>query len=124
MSFSLKSDPRRRTYVRLIGEIQRALNSALEEEDAKRGLTQRNIADTLGKNKSVVSRLLSGKKNMTLESLADLAYALNRPVKVSLPARDFPPGSNRTAFVSPLPLTSTPPPVKMANDSTLTVSST
>jgi len=94
MSFSLNTTPRRRSYVRLIGEIQRALNSALEEENAKRGLTRTMIADILGKNKSVITRKFAGSGNMTLETLADLAYALNRPVKVSLPSRDTAPMSN------------------------------
>jgi hypothetical protein len=87
MSFSLNVTPRRRAYVRLIGDIQRALNLALSEEHAKRGLTRKMIADLLGKNKSVVTRKFSGSGNMTLETLADLAYALDRPVKIEIPAR-------------------------------------
>ena len=88
MSFSANTTPRRRSYVRLIGEIQRALNSALEEEHTKRGLTRKEIADILGKDKSVITRKFAGSSNMTLETLADLAFALNRPVKVSIPSRD------------------------------------
>jgi transcriptional regulator with XRE-family HTH domain len=87
MSFSIKTDPRRRSYTRLIGEIQRALNGALYEEHAKRGLTRKMIADVLGKNKSVITRKFSGEGNMTLETLADLAFALDRPIKISLPPR-------------------------------------
>ena len=82
-SSSLKLDPRRRTYVRMISEIRHALNAALLEENLKQG----DLADRLGCDKSFVSRKLAGTGNMTLETLADLAYALNRPVKVTLPSR-------------------------------------
>lgn len=79
--------PRQRTYARLIGEVRRALNEALIEENKAHGLTKSKIAATLGKNKSFVSRQLNGTGNMTLETLADLAYALNRPVKIAIPSR-------------------------------------
>lgn len=109
MSFSLKTDPRRRSYVRLIGEIQRALNGALEEEHAKRGLTRKAIADILKKNKSVITRKFSGEGNMTLETLADLAYALDRPVKISLPSRGAGNLENNQHKPPPSPTTSPQP---------------
>lgn len=94
MSFKSRIDKRRQTYIRMLGEIAHALNQALEEEHARRGLTQADIARTLGKQKSFVSRKLSGDTNMTLETLADLAYALDRPVRVSLPSRQPAMGAN------------------------------
>jgi transcriptional regulator with XRE-family HTH domain len=94
---SLHIDKRRRTYVRLIGEIRHALNQALSEENQSRGLTRAAIARLLGKNKSFVSRKLNGTSNMTLETLADLAFALDRPVKISLPLRSTAPQSNIAA---------------------------
>ncbi len=90
MSFSLNVNPRRKTYIRLINDIHRALNTALSEESAKRGLTRKMIADLLGKNKSVITRKFSGNGNMTLETLADLAYALDRPIKIDMPPRHQP----------------------------------
>lgn len=94
MSFKPTIDKRRQTYIRLLGEIAHALNQALDEEHARRGLTQADLARTLGKQKSFVSRKLSGDTNMTLETLADLAYALDRPVRVSLPSRQPVAGQN------------------------------
>lgn len=88
MSSNPHLSKRRRTFVRLVGEIQHALNAALEEEHEKRGLTRSQIARALGRDKAFVTRKLAGMSNMTIETLADLAYALNRPVKVSLPSRD------------------------------------
>jgi len=87
-SSDLSLTKRRRTFVRLIGEIQHALNSAYAEEHEIRGLTKSQIAREIGRDRSFVTRKLTGMSNMTLESLADLAYALNRPVKVTLPSRD------------------------------------
>ncbi len=96
---------RRRTYVRLIGEIRHALNQALVEENARRGLTRAEIARSLGKNKSVITRKLAGTSNMTLETLADLAYALDRPVKVQLPSRHPDTNSNQMGPPPPSPQT-------------------
>jgi ribosome-binding protein aMBF1 (putative translation factor) len=125
MSFSIKSNPRRRSYVRLVGEIQRALNGALQEENQARGLTRKMIADLLGKNKSVITRKFAGSSNMTLETLADLAYALDRPVKVSLPSRHSPASSNYShspAAAQGTPAPAARPPVNVAVDGKTTVS--
>lgn len=102
-SSDLVLDKRRRTYVRLIGEIRHALNQALVEENARRGLTRAEIARILGKNKSVITRKLTGTSNMTLETLADLAYALDRPVQVQLPSRHAATGSNQANVPPPVP---------------------
>ena len=104
-SSSLHIGKRRRTFVRLLSQIQHALLSALDEEHRARGLTRAEIARAIGKNKSFVTRKLNGDSNMTLESLADLAFALDRPVKVELPSRRAAAGSNRAVTptsVSPL----------------------
>ncbi|HTE42430.1 MAG TPA: hypothetical protein VK629_16530 [Steroidobacteraceae bacterium] len=85
---------RRRTYVRLIGEIRHALNNALQEEFQRRQLTSTGMADILEKDKSFVSRKLNGTSNMTLETLADLAFALDRVIKIQLVPRTPPAGSN------------------------------
>jgi len=102
-SSNLRLDKRRRTYVRLIGEIRHALNVALAEESERRGLTCTGIAQLLDKHKSAISRQFSGVGNMTLETLADLAFALDRPVHVSIPARDakLMADSNQARFKAP-----------------------
>lgn len=88
MPFSrIPIDKRSRTYARLIGSIRHALNQALGEEHERRGLTQAEMARILGRDRSFVSRKLAGTSNMTLETLADLAYALDRPVRIELPPR-------------------------------------
>jgi transcriptional regulator with XRE-family HTH domain len=91
---SFRIDKRRRSYLRLVSEIKHALAQALTEEHAERGLTMAEMARILEVDRSHVSRKLSGETNMTLETLADLAYALDRPVKVSLPSRPAQNGAN------------------------------
>lgn len=98
---------RRRTFVRLIGEIRHALNQALTEECHARGLTKADIARALGKDKSFVSKKLGGTSNMTLETLADLAFAMNRPVKVQVPARPPLASGNHLTRFEDQPTTST-----------------
>jgi len=51
---------RRRTFLRLLGEIQHALLDALDEERRERRLTRTEIARVIGKNKSFVTRKLNG----------------------------------------------------------------
>ena len=97
---------RRRTFVRFLGEIQHALLEALGEEHRKRGLTRAEIGRLIGRDKSFVTRKLSGESNMTLQTLADLAFALDRPVKVTLPSRAAGVGSNRSIT----PATTSPDP--------------
>src|SRR5665213_1435299 len=86
---------RRRTFVRMLGEISHELNNALDEENKERGLTLTEVAKIIDRHKSFVSRKFTGDSNMTLQTLADLAYALDRPVKVSLPPRTAKAGSNQ-----------------------------
>lgn len=93
-SASARVDKRRRTYVRLIGEIHHALNQALSEEKAKRKLNKTEIGKILGVGRSAISKKFDGRHNLTLETLADLAYALDRPVKVTLPERIGVAGTN------------------------------
>ena len=93
-SFSLKIDPRRRAYARLIGDIEQRLNEALAEEAETRGLTKARIAAVLGKNKAFVTRKLVGTGNMTIETLSDLAYAMDRRVEISLPREEARSGTN------------------------------
>lgn len=94
MSSRIELSSRRRTYVRLLGDVRHALNAALVEEAAQHGLTKAELARRIGRDKAFVTRKLDGRGNMTLETLADLAFALNRPVKVSLPARALEAGAN------------------------------
>jgi transcriptional regulator with XRE-family HTH domain len=113
-SSKLHLSKHRRSFVRLIGEIQRALLEALDEEHRSRGITRAEIARLIGRNKSFVTRKLNGESNMTLQTLAELAFALDRPIKIKLPSRVAASGSNRVmpqAITSEVPQAAKPSPV-------------
>jgi transcriptional regulator with XRE-family HTH domain len=90
---------RRRSFVRLVEHLQQELLSAYEEERTRHRLTRHKMAELLNSDKASLAQQLNVTANMTLETLADLAYALNRPVRISLPSRDamLRPGDNRSA---------------------------
>jgi transcriptional regulator with XRE-family HTH domain len=57
----------------LIFAVTEATSELLERE----GTSRSQLARALGRTKGFVSQLLSGKRNMTLRTVADLAFALN-----------------------------------------------
>jgi transcriptional regulator with XRE-family HTH domain len=71
----------------LVGDVRDELLTALAEERERRNLTRARVAALIGKDKGFVSRKLNGIGNMTLRTLADLAWALDRPIRIRLPNR-------------------------------------
>jgi transcriptional regulator with XRE-family HTH domain len=63
---------------RLILGATEAIVRLLEEQ----GVSRQELARRLGKSKGFVSQLLSGERNMTLRTLADLGHALGRSFSV------------------------------------------
>ena len=59
---------------RLILEATEAVIALLDEQ----GISRQELARRLGKSKGFVSQLLSGERNMTLRTLANLGHALDR----------------------------------------------
>jgi transcriptional regulator with XRE-family HTH domain len=74
---------RSRKAGRLIGRIRSELLKALTEEK-RAGLTQQELARRLEMGRSVLNRQLSGESNLSLRSLADLAWALDREIAFEL----------------------------------------
>jgi len=68
---------------RFIGRVRRELLKAIMEEKSG-GLTQQELARRLETRRSDINRQLSGEAEITLRSLADLAWALDREVTVEL----------------------------------------
>lgn len=64
---------------RFLLDVTEKIWDALEEQ----GLTKTDLSRRLGKSKSHVTQLLNGNRNMTLRTLADIAYALDVPVNVT-----------------------------------------
>lgn len=73
-----------RKVSRFIGEVRSELQNALSEEKAYRKLTQQDIATLIGVNRSVINRQLIGRENLTLRSVAELAWALGRDIEFRL----------------------------------------
>ena len=86
-TYNMAIEPRRQVFVRLAGRLLAELQLAYTCEHDARGITRTDIAAALGVHKSVISRRLNGTSNLTLESLADLAWALDHEITISLRPR-------------------------------------
>ena len=82
------SDKQRKTG-RFVYDAQRELLNAFVDEKKSRGLTQQEIADKLGVEKSVINRRLNGQANLTLRVFAEMAWAMDRTFNLSIP-RELP----------------------------------
>lgn len=89
MSFKLKLSAKDRATGRFMSRVHRALAKVVTEAKAEKGLTQQQIADAMGVDKSVVSRILNGESNLTLKTIGDISWVLGikpevtfRPVEV------------------------------------------
>lgn len=83
-----ESPERAREYAResLIIAVSEEIFAALEASN----LSKAELAEALGTSKSHVSQLLSGARNMTLRSLADIGFALKRKPCFKLPKESEP----------------------------------
>ena len=109
-SLKFRIKPRRRKFVRLIGLVQDELQKAFVEEQEERGLTKSKLAQRLECDKGFVTRKLNGTGNMTLETLTDFAWALDREIVFRLvKAKEifgYPPSGARDAVFARLEGTS------------------
>ena|SRR5437763_4582675 len=96
-SSRLHVSKRRRVFARFLGKIQHAILKALEEEHAKRGLTRAEIARILDTDKGFITKKLNGMSNMTIETVADFAFAMDRDIQISFPERAAAAGANHRA---------------------------
>jgi transcriptional regulator with XRE-family HTH domain len=76
------SDESRRRYEeeRLIVNVFESLSDVLERED----LSKANLAKSLGTSRAHITQLFSGQRNVTLRTLANLAWACNSRVTLAL----------------------------------------
>ncbi|WP_407180570.1 helix-turn-helix domain-containing protein [Bradyrhizobium sp. STM 3562] len=66
-----------------MGRVRRELLKAITEEK-RAGLTQQELARRLQTARSQINRQLSGEAEITLRSLADIAWALDREITLEL----------------------------------------
>jgi DNA-binding phage protein len=104
-SFRTKITDRRRVYLSLASQIESQLREAYDLRYREKKATQAGLADKLRINRSAVHRRLTGRTNMTIETIADMVWALGHRIKVSIydPACDqdgarFPEQATETAI--------------------------
>jgi transcriptional regulator with XRE-family HTH domain len=90
MPFLKRPSARRRTFLSLIGDIERGLRAAYARRARDDGETQSSLAAKLGVNRSAVHRRLTGRMNLTIETVADMVWALGYGIRVEIfdPAAD------------------------------------
>src|ERR1700743_1244604 len=91
--FRFDIEARSRTAGRFIGRVRRELLKAITEEKGA-GLTQEELAQRLESGRSNINRQLSGEAEITLRSLADLAWGLDREITFELRRPDQAAGQN------------------------------
>jgi hypothetical protein len=107
MSLLFDIGEKARAVARFLGSVHRELQSALEEEKAIRKLTQQQIADEIGVNRSVINRQILGGGNLTLRRAAELGLAMGREPVFELRKRAahgnyvYPPSETKAAPVPP-----------------------
>jgi transcriptional regulator with XRE-family HTH domain len=83
-SFQIGLSPSRRAAGRFVSRVRRALQRAVVEEGERNGLNQSKIADAIGVHRSVISRELNGRQDITLGRIAELAWAMGREIEFDL----------------------------------------
>ena len=77
-SYRIALDPKRRVAARFFGDVVIELQRSLMEEKKARGLKQADIAKELGVDRANINRRFLYGANLTLRSLAELAWVLKR----------------------------------------------
>lgn len=90
MSYLDSVTPKALAGARLISDVLREIHRAFGRERAANRLTQTQIAERLGVNKSCVNRWLNGRENLTLRSIAELAWAMDHEVVIRFERRASP----------------------------------
>ncbi len=83
-SFQIGISPSRRAAGRFVSRVRRALQRAVVEEGERNGTNQSKIADAIGVHRSVISRELNGRQDITLGRIAELAWAMGREIEFEL----------------------------------------
>lgn len=87
-SYKISVPSRRRKFVRLLTRIHSEIDRAIVREYQATGTTKSDIAGRLAVHKSTITKRLNGNANLTLRSIADLAWALNQDIEFRLTAQD------------------------------------
>lgn len=116
-SFLHQADNRRAVYLQLAGSIESQLRQAYAKRHDVDGVTQSQIGDMLGINRSAVNRRLTGGSNMTTETIADMVWALGHCIKVEI----FDPSDTPTNSAAIIPVRAQTNPFKGYTESAASV---
>lgn len=84
MSFQFKLDDREEFVADAIGDVGSKLQASLRLRKAEDGLTQNEIAEKLGVDRSRINKCLSGFNNLTIKTLAELVWAMDGKLKIDI----------------------------------------
>jgi transcriptional regulator with XRE-family HTH domain len=76
MSFKISLSPKDRIAGRFLAQLHAVFSNAAVDAKRKRRLTQKQIANELGVDKSVVSRIFKGGGNPTARTIGELAAVM------------------------------------------------
>jgi transcriptional regulator with XRE-family HTH domain len=102
MRFRFDIGSRSRAASRLIGDVRGDFIRTILREKLATGLTRQKLANKLGLSRSKLNRSLTGKEELTLRSIADLAWALNKEVVFELREPSDLPGQHHSVQTSTL----------------------
>lgn len=83
MSYQMQLNPRKKKAARFVTLVNKEIQKTFTDA-ANKGMTQRKLAAKLDVDKSVLHRRLTGETNLTLRSIADLAWALDADLEFSM----------------------------------------
>ncbi len=84
MSFRFDVGARARSASRLIGNLRSDIIAAVVKHRTSENVSQQRLAESIGISRTDLNSILNGKKDLTLRSLADIAFALNKEIVVEL----------------------------------------
>jgi hypothetical protein len=83
-SFRFDIGGRARHAGRFIGRVRGELLKALADKKSRINLPQQALAEKLGVERSLINRQLAGETDLSLRSLADLAWAMDMEISFEL----------------------------------------
>jgi DNA-binding phage protein len=99
-SFHFDIGSRARIAGRFLGRVRSELLKSLAQKKNEEGLSQQALAAKLGVHRSLINRQLSGEANLTLRSLADLAWAMGMEITFELKKPAIQVGQNQLVGTS------------------------
>lgn len=71
-------------YLALVSKVEGQIRDLFTERSEDGQLTQTALAEKLGVHRSVIQRRLTGRSNMTLETVADMVWAVGGCIDVDI----------------------------------------